>query len=359
MTERARRALDLAREAGADALIVRSPANRRYLTGFRGSAGTAVACEAGLFLLVDFRYAEAAREEVRASGAEVREVDRRRYGEELKALLLHGGSRRPGFEAERETYAGWEALCAALRPELEPVPVRGAVEELRRTKSEAEVAAIREAGRITVEAFEAVLGRMRPGATERELAFALEGEMRRRGAEEAAYPTIVASGPRGSRPHAEPSDRPIEEGDLVTVDVGARFRGYCADMTRTFAVGRAGEREREVYAAVLAAFEAALAELAPGRRAADVDLAARARLAEAGLAERFGHGLGHGVGLEVHERPSLGRGAQDVLREGDVVTVEPGVYLPGWGGVRLEDTIWLGPAGPVPLTPAPRDLIIL
>ncbi|MBX6350345.1 MAG: aminopeptidase P family protein [Clostridia bacterium] len=359
MRERAEKALALAQAAGAEALCVRSRANRFYLTAFHGSAGTALVTAAGLFLLVDFRYAEAAREAAKESGAEVREVDRPRYGQQLKDLVRAAGVRRLAFEAERETFAGWQALAEALAPEVELVPVRGLVEELRRTKSEAEIALMREAGRVTVEAFGEVLGRVRPGMSERELAFALEGEMQRRGAEGAAYPTIVASGPRGSRPHAEPSERAIEAGDLVTVDCGARWRGYCADLTRTFAVGRPSDRQREIHAAVQAAFRAAAGELRPGARAADVDRRARAELEAFGLADRFGHGLGHGVGLEVHERPSLGRESQDVLALGDVVTVEPGVYLPGFGGVRIEDTFWLGPEGPVALTPAPRDLIIL
>lgn len=355
--ERASCALELAKQQGADALVVRSRENRRYLTGFDGSAGTVVVTDGGVDLLVDFRYIEQAS--AQAPDARVTMYEREAYHDAVKAALARGGSRAPGFEAEHESHAEWERLREKLAPDFTPVPVRNVVEQLRRVKSAAEIERIRRACRITEDALAAVLPQVRPGAVERELALALGVEMHRRGADAAAFDFIVASGPNSAKPHGHASDRRLEEGDFVTFDIGARYEGYCADLTRTFVVGRASDRQREIYELVLAAEEAAVAALRPGMKGSELDRVARGMIDAAGHGDAFGHGLGHGVGLEVHEGPALSRTSEDVLEPGHVVTIEPGVYLTGWGGVRIEDTVLVGPSGAERLTTSPRQLIIL
>lgn len=355
--DRAAGALAQARAQGADALVVRSEENRRYLTGFAGSAGTVVITESGVDLLVDFRYIEQATARVR--DARVTMYAREEYHDVLKAALARGGAKAPGFESEHESHAEWERLREKLAPDFEPVPVRKAVEALRQVKSAGEIDLIRRACAITEEALAAVLPQVRPGAVERDLALALEVEMRRRGADGTAFDFIVASGPHSAMPHAGAGEREVREGDFVTFDIGARFGGYCADLTRTVVVGRASDRQREIYGLVLAAEEAAVAAVRPGLKGSDLDGVARGMIEAAGHGEEFGHGLGHGVGLAVHEGPSISRASEDILAPGNVVTIEPGVYIAGWGGVRIEDTVRVGPDGPERLTTGSRELIIL
>ncbi|MBE3590422.1 MAG: aminopeptidase P family protein [Firmicutes bacterium] len=355
--ERARRALENAREHGADALIVQSAPNRRYLTGFTGSEGTIVITSEGVHLLVDFRYVEQAK--LQAPGAHVQMYRREELWAKVAEALAAAGARRPGFEAEHVSWARWRKMVESLPEGVEAVPVTGAVERVRAVKDAGELELIRRAMRITDEALAAVLPEVRPGVRERELALRLEWEMKRRGAEGTAFDFIVASGPRSAMPHGVAGDRALERGDFVTFDIGARYQGYCADMTRTVILGEADERQRAIYDLVLRAQEAALAAVRAGVRASEVDAAARRVIADAGYGEAFGHGLGHGVGLDVHEAPSLNARSEDVLEEGMVVTIEPGVYLEGWGGVRIEDSVVVTAAGYELLTFTAKDLMIL
>lgn len=357
MNERARRALEHAGQQGADALVVQSAANRRYLTGFTGSEGTVVIAGDTLHLLVDFRYVEQARQQ--APDARIQMYKRDELWSRVADVLQAAGARKLGFEAEHMTYSRWRKLAESVPEGVEVVPVTGAVERARLVKDEGELAIIRRAMAITDQALQAVLPQVRPGIREREVAVQLEFEMRRLGAEGTAFDFIVASGPRSAMPHGVASDRVIERGDFVTFDIGARYQGYCADMTRTVVVGEADERQRAIYDLVLRAQEAALAAVRAGARAADVDAAARSVIADAGYGDAFGHGLGHGVGLDIHEAPALNPRSDDVLVEGMVVTIEPGVYLEGWGGVRIEDSVVVTASGYELLTFTRKDLMIL
>lgn len=361
MREASRRRLAALRAALAasrpplDALLVTGAANRRYLSGFTGSAGLLVVTPAEALLLTDFRYAEQAGAE--APGWTVVETGQEPLAD-LRRCLVDLGVRRVGFEAEHVSVAQRERWQEAV-PAVEWVPTAGLVERLRQVKDADEQAAIRRAAAVAAAAFEAVLPLVRPGVRERDLALELEYHLRRQGAEAVAFEVIVASGPRAALPHARPGDRRLEPGDAVIFDFGAVVDGYCSDCTRTVAVGRAGETLRHVHALVREAQRAALEAVRAGVEARTVDAAARSRIEAAGYGERFGHATGHGVGLEVHEAPRLGRGSQDVLAAGMVVTVEPGVYLPGQLGVRIEDLVVVGEDGGEVLTPTTRELLEL
>jgi Xaa-Pro aminopeptidase len=238
-------------------------------------------------------------------------------------------------------------------------PAAGLIEELRAIKDEGEIAKIRQAGRLTAEVFEELLGQVRPGVRESDLAAEIEYQMRKKGAQGAAFETIVASGSRGAFPHARASCKLLEKNDLVIFDLGATLSGYAADMTRTVSLGKPSRRVRSLYSAVAGAQHRAFEALREGTRAGEVDAAARRFLEARGMGRFFTHSTGHGVGLEIHEAPRLGRGEKTRLRAGCVVTAEPGVYLEGLGGIRIEDTVLVGAAGPEILTPAAKDHWVL
>jgi Xaa-Pro aminopeptidase len=316
-------------------LLVTNLTNIAYLTGFRGSAGVALFTSREGVLWVDPRYALQAQEQAR--GVEVVE-ERKGLLKAVAERLKRNKNRRVGYEHAHLTCADFSRL-----------------EQLRAVKDEEEVAKIRGAGRITVEVFEKVLGGVRPGVSESELGAEIEYRMRKKGAEGVAFETIVASGPRAALPHARASCKLLKENEFVIFDLGAILAGYAADMTRTVYLGEPSRRVRSLYNAVLEAQEKALRSALPGVRAGDVDAVARRALAGHGLARFFTHSTGHGVGMDTHEMPRLARGEKARLQTGHVVTVEPGVYLEGWGGIRVEDTILVGPAGPEVLTPTRKD----
>ena len=330
-----------------DALYITRPENVRYLTGFPHpeDAQVLIAPE-GAFLLTDPRYPEAERE----SRLPARVLKR----EEREALFqdLRG---RVGFEAEHLPYAALERL-RELSP-AEWVPTKGVVERLRLKKTPEEVQRIRKAQALAEEALAHALTLLRPGVEEREVALEIEFFLRRRGAEGVAFPPIVASGARGALPHAGASEKRLTAGELITLDLGAKVAGYHSDMTRTFALGKPSPEMRRVYQAVLAALEAALENLKPGRTGKEVDALARETLKRHGLDRHFVHSLGHGVGLAVHEGPSLSPYTEEVLEPGMVVTVEPGVYLPGVGGVRIEELVLLTEEGIELLSRFPRGYL--
>ncbi|GGM94286.1 aminopeptidase [Thermus composti] len=336
---------NLLKPLALDALYITRPENVRYLTGFPHPEDAQVLItEEGGFLLTDPRYPEAAEE----SRLPAKVLKR----EEKEALLktLRG---RVGFEAEHLPYAALERL-RELAP-AEWVPTRGVVERLRLKKTPEEVAAIRKAQALAEEALDHALALLKPGVREREVALEVEYFLKKRGAEGAAFPPIVASGKRGALPHAGASEKPLGEGELVTLDLGAKVAGYHSDMTRTVALGRVEGELKRAYAAVLWALERALEALGPGRSGKEVDALAREALKEFGLDRYFVHSLGHGVGLAVHEGPSLSPYAEDVLEPGMVVTVEPGVYLPGLGGVRIEELVLITESGVELLSRFPRE----
>lgn len=339
---------------GLDALVVSHPPNIRYLTGFTGSSGLLIMSTDRAVLITDSRYASQAPAEAGPVG-EV-DIEMRNLWDGVRRVLGGIGPEALGFERERMTVHAVERLRAVAPGRMEGCP--GLVEELRVAKDPGEVDAIRAAGALALEALESVLPTVRPGVTELELAARLEAALRVRGSEWHPFPTIVASGPRSALPHARSSPRAIGAGELLLVDFGAQVDGYCADITRTVVVGRSpDERQREVYDAVRGAQTAALRGLRPGMSGREGDALARESLERVGLGQAFGHSLGHGLGLEVHEDPRLGPTADEAVPLHAVVTVEPGVYLPEWGGVRLEDDVFLTSEGPELLTPGAPGLM--
>ena len=330
--------------AGVDALWITRPENVRWISGFSSPEdGRVLLTREGTTLYTDARYTLQAREEASVAVV-IGEPPRDRAEREMYAdVARQVGGGRLGFEADHLTVAALDKLRAAVAGEL--LPTEGLLDGARAVKDADEIGIIREAQRMADEAYAEVLPTIVAGRRERDVALDLELAMRRRGAEAAAFTTIVASGGRGAMPHGVASDKLIEDGELVTVDMGARLRGYHSDMTRTLAVGQVSEKLRRLYQAVLEAEETCVAAVRPGARTADLDALAREILGRHDLAQYFSHSLGHGVGLAVHEGPGLGASSQAVLESGMVVTVEPGVYLPGIGGVRIEDLVLVTPDG--------------
>ncbi len=335
---------------GLDGMLVSSDTNFRYLTGFFGDAGALLVGREDAVLLTDSRYIEMAQQEAEGARA-LMHVGRleEAVGEQMERL----GGARWGFEAEHVRYAEYQRL-AGFNVEL--VPTSSLIEQIREVKEPDEVAAIRHACTITVQALEELFVRLRPGMRETEAAFWLESRMRELGADGPAFEFIVASGPRGSLPHGGAGAKPLALGELVTFDVGCRFLGYHSDITRTVAIGEPSAELRRIYAVVLEAQQVGLAAVRAGVLARDIDAAVRGVIAGAGYGERFGHGTGHGVGLEIHELPSVGARGEQTLAAGMVVTVEPGIYLPGVGGVRIEDTVLVTEDGCEILTQSPKEL---
>ncbi|MGH2974462.1 MAG: aminopeptidase P family protein [Solirubrobacterales bacterium] len=348
MESRGDRLAALAAARELDRFLVTDLVNVRYLTGFGGTNGACVCGGDARVFLTDFRYTERAEAEV--DGWDVVTVRDDWLGE--IAAHLAG---RTGFEDHHIAVRTLEKLNDKLGEGVTLEGAGGEVEKLRRVKDEAELAAIAAAAELADEIWAWSLERGLLGRTELDVALAAEARMRELGAEP-SFPTIVAAGPNGALPHAEPGEREIGRGELVVFDMGAKLDGYCSDGTRTFAAGEPGGAAREVYATVLSAQEAALAAVAAGGRAEDVDAVARELIAAAGHGERFGHGLGHGVGLEVHEEPRVSQRSEDVLSAGEVVTIEPGIYLPGELGVRIEDLVVVAEDGHRNLSGLPKEL---
>ncbi|HXR31238.1 MAG TPA: aminopeptidase P family protein [Solirubrobacterales bacterium] len=348
MRERSDRLAAVVAERELDCLLVTELVNVRYLTGFGGTNGACVCGGETRVFLTDFRYTERAEAEV--EGWQVVTVRDDWLGGIAERLIG-----RTGFEDHRMAVRTLEKLKGKLAEGGSLQPAGGAVEELRRVKDEAELARIAAAAELADEVWRWSLERGLAGRSELDVAHAAEARMRELGAEP-AFPTIVAAGPNGALPHAESSEREIGRGELVVFDMGAKLDGYCSDGTRTFATGEPGEAGREVYELVHEAQAAALAALKAGEKAEEVDAVARKLITAAGHGERFGHGLGHGVGLEVHEEPRVSPHSEDVLEAGEVVTIEPGIYLPGALGVRIEDLVVVTEDGHRNLSGLPKDL---
>jgi Xaa-Pro aminopeptidase len=351
MPSRGDRLAELVAGRGLDCILVTDLVNVRYLTGFGGTNGACVCGGEERVFLTDFRYTERAEAEV--EGWEVVTAKDDWLGEIASRLVG-----RTGFEDHKMAVRTLTKLEEKLPDGVELEGAGGTVEKLRRVKDEDELTAIAAAAELADEVWRWSLERGLTGRTELDVARAAEARMRELGAEP-SFPAIVAAGPNGALPHAEPGEREIGRGELVVFDMGAKLDGYCSDGTRTFATGEPGERAREVYELVLEAQEAALAAILPGARGEDVDEVARDLIAAAGHGERFGHGLGHGVGLEVHEEPRLSQRSEDVLAAGEVVTVEPGIYLPGELGVRIEDLVVVAEGGCRNLSGLPKALQIV
>jgi Xaa-Pro aminopeptidase len=339
---------------GVDALVFLNLSNIRYLAGFTGSDGVLVLGRDSGRFLTDSRYVTQAAAEVTVFETSQYRIKLEGICSELKSM----GARKVGFEAEHTTVAQLNAIAEAL-PGVELKPIGAELDDLRIVKDDEEVGLLARCAEIASRALLDVLAKIRPGAVEREVALTLEFAMREAGADDKSFDFIVASGPRGALPHGKASDRKIGTGELVTLDFGAVYKGYHSDETVTVAVGRPDDRQREIYSIVKDAHDLALEAVRPGISFRELDSKARSHIDNKGYGSYFGHGLGHGVGLDVHERPAVSPRSDGVVEEGMVFTIEPGIYIPGWGGVRIEDTLLVTADGYRLLTSVPKELMIL
>lgn len=337
-----------------DALLVTNMFNVRYLANFTGTTGLVVITKDEAYFVTDFRYTEQAAEE--AKGFTIVKNEGPIF-EEVAKIVQEDKIENLGFEQENITYAVYNQINDIIPCEL--VPVTGLVEKLREVKTEDEINIIKEAINITEKAYDYILGFVKPGKTEIEVANKLDFYMRNEGATSVSFDTIVASGVRSAMPHGVASDKVIEEGDMVTIDFGCYYKGYVSDMTRTFAVGDPGEQMKEIYEIVYQANKKVNEVAKAGMTGAELDAIARDYIAEKGYGPQFGHTLGHGIGLEVHEGPSLSFRNEDKLVVNNIVTNEPGIYVPGLGGVRIEDDLVIKEDGAEILMTTPKELIIL
>lgn len=353
MEKRLMRLRRLMEERGIEALLISHPVNRRYLTGFTGSSGWVVVTRREQILITDFRYRGQVKDQ--APHFEFVEHQGNPFAD-VKQILDRSGVRSIAFEENHLTFSQHRKLAESLGS-LQTVPSSDLVERLRLIKDEEEIQRIRDAVAVSDGAFERILKEMRPGMTERDISLRLEFLMREAGAESSSFDMIIASGPRSALPHGVASDRVLETGDLVTMDFGAYYQGYCSDMTRTVMLGSPSERQREIYGIVLEAQKRAIQAIKPGISGKEVDAAARDYIRDHGYGEAFGHSTGHGLGMELHEGPTLSYRNERGLEPGMVVTVEPGIYLPDVGGVRIEDNVLVTDEGYEVLTKSPKELI--
>lgn len=352
--QRVKNVQDKLSEYNIDALLVTNMFNVRYLANFTGTTGLVVITKDEAYFVTDFRYTEQAAEE--AKGFTIVKNEGPIF-EEVAKIVQEDKIENLGFEQENITYAVYNQINDIITCEL--VPVTGLVEKLREVKTEDEINIIKEAINITEKAYDYILGFVKPGKTEIEVANELDFYMRNEGATSVSFDTIVASGVRSAMPHGVASDKVIEEGDMVTIDFGCYYKGYVSDMTRTFAVGDPGEQMKEIYEIVYQANKKVNEVAKAGMTGAELDAIARDYIAEKGYGPQFGHTLGHGIGLEVHEGPSLSFRNEDKLVVNNIVTNEPGIYVPGLGGVRIEDDLVIKEDGAEILMTTPKELIIL
>jgi Xaa-Pro aminopeptidase len=340
---------------GVDALLVTHLPNVRYLTGFTGSAAMVLVSPGAVTVVTDGRYGEQADEQLGAAGvtATIRIGHSMAEQRDLLRAAL-GAEPRLGLEADHVSWSQKRDLDASWFVDTELVATHGQVEALREVKDAGEVARIEAAAAIADDALASVRSLLGDGVTERSFAFELEAEMRRRGADGPSFETIVGSGPNGAKPHARPSGRMITDGDLVVLDFGALVDGYRSDISRTVCVGEPTATQRRMLDVVTASQAAGVGAVAPGVAASEVDRTCRDLIADAGWGDAFLHGTGHGVGLDIHEAPRVGSTSDATLARGHVVTVEPGVYLPEHGGVRVEDTLLVTDGGARALTRSPK-----
>jgi Xaa-Pro aminopeptidase len=338
----------------ADGMLVTSPENIRYLSGFSGTEGTLLITRDKGFFLTDGRYTTQARREV--EGFQIVKIKKK--WEQISNLATRQKITSLGYEAR--------SISVAVLQELEKHngsrklrPVAAEIESLRACKDAEEIRLLKKAARIAADSLAGVLPLVRPGVREIEVAAELEYRMRLNGGQGCSFPTIVASGPRSAMPHAATTDRAIRAGDLLTIDYGTLYEGYCSDETCTFVVGKPDARQKKLYALVRQAHDLAIEAVASGRTARDIDAAARNHLNKSGYGKYFTHGTGHGVGLNVHEYPAVSTTSDAVLRSAMVVTIEPGLYIPGWGGIRIEDTLVLRAQGCTYITCTDKDLTVL
>lgn len=337
-----------------DAILITSAINRRYITGFTGTAGVAIVSREDAQFITDFRYTEQAKEEIEAFNL----VEHKQSLDmEISNQLNEMNVKQLGFEKDHVTYSKYEQYKQVIDTEL--IPVSGLVEELRLVKSTDELSIMKKAAKIADDAFEHIQAYIKPGAKEIDISNELEFFMRKQGATSSSFDIIVASGNRSALPHGVASDKEIQSGELVTLDFGALYHGYCSDITRTVAVGEISSELKKIYNTVLEANVRGVDGIKPGITGKEADALTRDYIKAQGYGDYFGHSTGHGLGLEVHEGPGLSFKTDKKLEAGMVVTVEPGIYIPGVGGCRIEDDIVLTETGNERLTFAPKELIQL
>jgi Xaa-Pro aminopeptidase len=341
--------------AHIDGLVLTSLPNVRYLTGFSGTSALVLVTQRDMFFISDFRYDTQARDEV-GGMATIRIEQQSLWAGLWTVASSVSGLEVVGFESAHLLHRDFQRLLTdgtrwQWRPQL------NLVEALREAKDAEEVALIRRAGEMAITALKTTLNEVRPGLTELNVAGILEKALRDQGSEEFPFATIVASGPRAALPHARASSRVIERGDLLLLDFGAQYNGYCSDITRTVVIGKASDEQRAIYDIVRHANAVASKSVRAGMKGQDADGLARRYIEDRGYGDAFGHSLGHGLGLEVHEAPRLAKTVETPLGAGAVVTIEPGIYRPGWGGVRIEDDVHLAATGPEILTDFTRELL--
>jgi len=344
-------------EKGLDALLLSQPENLRYLSGFTGSSGWLLISGQNAILATDFRYIEQAKGE--SPDFEITQTNQESR-DWLPGLVSDLGWHKLGFEANFVSYEGYHKLSEAIKTKqvnLELVPITGILEQLRSIKEPEELGFITKAVELVEAAFEQAKGIIRPGMTEREAAREIEKFLRQEGSEGLPFEIIVASGPNSALPHARPTEKIIQSGEPVLIDMGARISGYCSDFSRTLFLGKADKTFREIYNIIFKAQTAAIEGIKSGMDASQADQLARSVVEQAGYGDAFGHGLGHGVGLAVHESPTLGPNSSDSLADGMVFTIEPGIYLAGQGGVRIEDMVVLENGKVKVLSKTKRDLL--
>ena len=341
-----------------DGILLLNDSNIRYMSNYTGSDAYAIITEQTSALITDSRYTEQAEEECKFF--EVIRWGKPLMGlhETIKDVCTKSGIKKMAFERQHVTFEMYEKLSKAL-PEVELIPTSGLVEDLRSIKDEEEIGCIRKAAKFADEAFVEILKYIKPGVSEKDIERELQYLIKKQGADDVGFPSIVASGKRSSLPHAIPSDKKIEYGDFVTLDFGAMYKGYRSDMTRTIIVGAADDKQREIYEILKAAQVAASKAIKAGVPCKVADASARDYIINAGYGDNFGHGLGHGVGLDIHEEPYLSHSSEKTLEAGNIVTVEPGIYLPNWGGVRIEDTVVVCENGIEVMTNSSKELIVI
>ena len=340
-------------QKGLDAIVVLSPYNRRYLSGFTGTSGSLLITQDTKQLITDFRYIQQAN-----SQAEDFEIINQNGPmiNKINELIQHGDYKNVGVEADLITYNEYQALNT---DEVQLSSIEGVIETIRMIKDDFEIKQIQKAADIVDETYEHILKWVKPGMTENEVNNEMEMFMRSKGATCSSFDTIVASGHRGALPHGVASNKVIEEGDMITLDFGALYEGYVSDITRTFAIGEPKEEMKKIYNIVLESQLAALEQIKPDMTGKEADSIARDIISSYGYGEQFGHSLGHGIGLEVHEGPALSQKSDIVLEENMCVTLEPGIYVEGLGGVRIEDDVLVTKNGLQRFTKSTKDLIIL
>ncbi|MCF6094167.1 Xaa-Pro peptidase family protein [Microaerobacter geothermalis] len=355
MESRLKRLRTAMAEKDIDALLITNPTNRRYISGFTGSAGMVLVTHNGGSFITDFRYVEQAKKQ--SPHFDIIDHQGKVIGtllKELQRLKVKG----MGFEQTDVTYDTYLTFQDGLEG-IHLVPTEGMVEKLRIIKDKNELDIIREAAKIVDDAFSQIIKEIKPGIREKDIALQLEILMRRNGASSSSFDIIVASGIRSALPHGVASEKIIEEGDMVTLDFGAKYKGYCSDMTRTVAIGNPSERLVEIYEIVKEAQRLGVQGIRSGLTGKEADELTRKYITDKGYGEYFGHGTGHGIGLDIHEEPRLSLTGETVLQPGMVVTVEPGIYIPGLGGVRIEDDVIITEEGSEIITHSSKDLIRL